>query len=182
LGDDGVWVVPAPVPPIGSLVLLILLDQFPRNAFRGSPRMYTTDAMARAISCAAIEVGHDRAVDQDLQLFFYLPFGHSEDLADQERSVSLCRRLGEPDFTHAKRHCDIVRRFGRFPHRNPILKRAMSQEEPPPATYSKVLRRLVVRLRAECHALISSRFLAEVVMGWSFHECWDRSLIALPPG
>jgi uncharacterized protein (DUF924 family) len=124
-GDLSDWLT----TPIGSLALLILLDQFPRNAFRGSPRMYATDAMARTISCAAIEAGHVRAVDQDLQLFFYLPFGHSEDLADQERSVSLCRRLGEPDFTHAKRHRDIVRRFGRFPHRNPILKRTMSPEE-----------------------------------------------------
>jgi uncharacterized protein (DUF924 family) len=115
--------------PIGSLALLILLDQLPRNALRGSPRMYATDAMARAISGAAIEAGHDRAVDQNLQLFFYLPFGHSEDLADQERAVSLCRRLGEPNLTHAKRHCEIVRRFGRFPHRNPILMRTMSPEE-----------------------------------------------------
>jgi len=91
--------------------------------------MYATDAMARKVADDAIKAGHDQAVDQDLRLFFYLPFGHSEELADQMRSVALCRRLGEPDFSHAKRHCDIVRRFGRFPHRNPILERAMSLEE-----------------------------------------------------
>jgi uncharacterized protein (DUF924 family) len=61
--------------------------------------------------------------------FFYLPFGHSESLADQERAVALVRRLGEPDISRAERHCGIVRRFGRFPHRNPILGRAMTDEE-----------------------------------------------------
>ncbi len=115
--------------PTGALALLILLDQFPRNAFRGSPRMYATDTMAREVANAAIEAGHDRASDKDLRLFFYLPFGHSEDLADQTRSVALCEHLGEPNITHAKRHCDIVQRFGRFPHRNPILNRTMRQEE-----------------------------------------------------
>ena len=65
----------------------------------------------------------------ELQLFFYLPFAHSEDLADQERSVALARRLGEPDLAHAEGHRDIIRRFGRFPHRNPILGRAMTAEE-----------------------------------------------------
>jgi uncharacterized protein (DUF924 family) len=114
--------------PVGSLALIILLDQFPRNAFRGSPRMYATDSIARKVAHAAIMAGHDQAFDSDLRLFFYLPFGHSEALADQARSVALCQHLGEPDFSHAKRHCDIIRRFGRFPHRNPTLKRAMSRE------------------------------------------------------
>lgn len=115
--------------PTGSLGLLILLDQYPRNAFRGSPRMYATDAMARDIAAAAIEAGHDRMVEPDLQLFFYLPFGHSEDLADQERSVALAERLGEPTISHARRHRGIIRRFGRFPHRNPILGREMTEDE-----------------------------------------------------
>ena len=115
--------------PLGTLGLLILLDQYPRNAFRGSPRMYATDARARDIAAAAIAAGHDRAFEPDLQLFFYLPFGHSEDLDDQERSVALTERLGEPNISHAKRHCGIVRRFGRFPHRNPILGRAMTADE-----------------------------------------------------
>ena len=113
----------------GALGLVLLLDQFPRNAFRGTPRMYATDALARDVAAAAVDAGHDRAVEARLPLFFYLPFGHSEDLADQERSVALARRLGQPDLSHAERHRDIVRRFGRFPHRNPILGRAMRPEE-----------------------------------------------------
>ena len=113
----------------GALALVLLLDQFPRNAFRGAPRMYATDTMARQVAHAAIETGHDRAVEPQLSLFFYLPFGHSENLADQERSVALARRLGQPNLSHAERHRDIIRRFGRFPHRNPILGRAMTEEE-----------------------------------------------------
>jgi uncharacterized protein (DUF924 family) len=115
--------------PCGALALLLLLDQFPRNAFRGTPRMYATDAMARAAAAAAIDAGHDHAMPLDLQVFFYLPFAHSEDLADQDRSVALVRRLGEPNASHAERHRGIVRRFGRFPHRNPILGRTMTPEE-----------------------------------------------------
>ena len=113
----------------GALALVILLDQFPRNAFRGTPRMYATDAMARKIADAALKAGHGQAVEPALRLFFYLPFGHSENLADQERSVALSEALGEPNLSHAKRHRDIIRRFGRFPHRNPILGRAMTPEE-----------------------------------------------------
>jgi uncharacterized protein (DUF924 family) len=115
--------------PTGALALIILLDQFPRNAFRGTPRMYATDAKARAAAAVAIEAGHDRAVPAELRLFIYLPFGHSEDAADQERSVALAEALGEPDWSHAKRHRDIIRRFGRFPHRNPILGRNMTADE-----------------------------------------------------
>jgi len=112
-----------------ALALVLLLDQFPRNVFRGTPRMYASDPLARDVAAAAIDAGHDRAVEAWLALFFYLPFGHSEDLADQEKSVALARRLGQPDLSHAERHRDIVRRFGRFPHRNPILGRAMRPEE-----------------------------------------------------
>ena len=115
--------------PDGALALVLLLDQFPRNAFRGTPRMYATDALAREVTAAAIDAGHDRAVEPQMQLFFYLPFGHSEDLADQERSVALARRLGQPILSHAEGHRDIIRRFGRFPHRNPILGRTMRPEE-----------------------------------------------------
>jgi uncharacterized protein (DUF924 family) len=115
--------------PHGALALLILLDQFPRNAFRGTPRMYATDVMAREVAAAAVKAGHDQAMSGELRLFFYRPFGHSEDVADQERSVVLAQRLGEPNLSHAKGHRDIVRRFGRFPHRNPILGRAMTPQE-----------------------------------------------------
>jgi uncharacterized protein (DUF924 family) len=113
----------------GALALVLLLDQFPRNAFRGTPRMYAADALARAEASAAVAAGHDRAVQPELQMFFYLPFAHSEQLADQDRSVALVRRLGQPHLAHAERHRGIVRRFGRFPHRNPILGRVTTAEE-----------------------------------------------------
>jgi len=115
--------------PDGALALVLLLDQFPRNAFRGTPRMYATDAMARGVAAAAVGLGHDGAVPAELRLFFYLPFAHSEHLADQERSVALNGRLG-PDYqSRAKGHHSIVRRFGRFPHRNQILGRTTTVEE-----------------------------------------------------
>lgn len=113
----------------GALALVLLLDQFPRNAFRGTPRMYVTDASARAIAAAAIAAGHDQAFDHDLRLFFYLPFAHSENLMDQDRSVALTAPLGEPSIAHAEEHREIVRRFSRFPHRNAILGRRSSAEE-----------------------------------------------------
>jgi uncharacterized protein (DUF924 family) len=113
----------------GALALLLLLNQFPRNAFRGTPRMYATDAPARAAASDAAATGHDREVDAALRLFFYLPFGHSEDLGDQERSVALAARLGEPTASRAEGHRAIVRRFGRFPHRNRILGRTTTAEE-----------------------------------------------------
>lgn len=115
--------------PEKTLALILLLDQFSRNAFRGTPRMYDTDALALRIARAAVDTGYDLQGPADLQLFFYLPFGHSEDLADQKRSVELARRLGEPSLSHAKGHRDIVLRFGRFPHRNPILGRTMTADE-----------------------------------------------------
>jgi uncharacterized protein (DUF924 family) len=78
---------------------------------------------------AAIAAGHDRHIDADLRLFFYLPFAHSEAFANQERSVALCRDLDENSLAHAEGHRDIVKRFGRFPHRNLILGRDMTEEE-----------------------------------------------------
>jgi uncharacterized protein (DUF924 family) len=115
--------------PNGALALILLLDQFPRNAFRGTTRMYQTDATARRVAHAALALGHDQAIPPELRLFVTLPFGHSEDLADQERSVALNRPLGEETLKHALGHYDIIRRFGRFPHRNPILGREMREEE-----------------------------------------------------
>jgi uncharacterized protein (DUF924 family) len=113
----------------GAMALVILLDQFPRNAFRGSSRMYATDERARHIAHAAIAAGHDKAFAPALRVFLYLPFGHSESLADQDRAVALCETLGEPTISHARQHRDVIRRFGRFPHRNPILGRPMTEEE-----------------------------------------------------
>ena len=115
--------------PEGSLALALLLDQFPRNAFRGTPRMYATDAAARAGADAAIARGHDMAVEPELRLFLYLPFGHSEKLADQDRCAALVQHLGEPTVGRAEHHRGIVRRFGRFPHRNAILGRLSTPDE-----------------------------------------------------
>jgi uncharacterized protein (DUF924 family) len=115
--------------PDGALSLVILLDQYPRNAFRGTPRMYATDPLARIVADVALELGHDQAFGLDLRGFFYLPFAHSEHLEDQERSVALCADLPEPGPSHSRGHRDTVARFGRFPHRNPILGREMTDEE-----------------------------------------------------
>ena len=112
-----------------TLALLVLLDQFPRNAFRDSPRMYASDGLARKIANAAIDKGFDRAVPAELRLFMYLPLGHSEDLGDQERAVALVRGLGGRNLSQAMGHRDIIKRFGRFPHRNPILGRKMKPDE-----------------------------------------------------
>ena len=116
--------------PGGALALVLLLDQFPRNAFRGTARVYASDAKALAIAKAALEASHDRHIDADLRLFLYLPFNHSEVLEDQARCVELCRALGDPEsLAYAVSHHDIVRRFGRFPHRNRILGRTSTDEE-----------------------------------------------------
>lgn len=115
--------------PEGALALVILLDQFPRNAFRGTPRMYDTDALARRVATRALAAGYDQVTGPILRKFFVLPFAHSEELADQERAVALARRIGADDLAHAEHHRDIVRRFGRFPHRNRILGRESTRAE-----------------------------------------------------
>lgn len=115
--------------PDGVLALLLMLDQFPRNVFRGCAHMYATDPLARRIAEAGIARGFDRAIEAELRLFCYLPFAHSEDLADQDRSVALMRTLGAEPLEHAEGHRDIVRRFGRFPHRNAMLARTTRAEE-----------------------------------------------------
>ncbi len=124
-GDCDGWAA----TPYGALALLLLLDQFPRNAFRDTPRMYASDDKARAIAAGAIDAGFQRRVDPSLRLFFGLPFAHSEAIADQDRSVELARDIGPSDQKRAEHHRDIIRRFGRFPHRNPILGRAMRTQE-----------------------------------------------------
>ncbi len=115
--------------PESALALILLLDQYPRNAFRGTPRMYETDQLALHHADRAIALGHDRRVKERLRLFFYLPFAHAESLAEQTRSVALSERLGSDALEHARGHAEIVRRFGRFPHRNAILGRTSSAEE-----------------------------------------------------
>jgi uncharacterized protein (DUF924 family) len=113
----------------GSLALLILTDQFPRNAFRGTGHMYATDPLARHYARAALDAGHMEQVEPAVRLFFCLPFAHSEALADQDLSVVLNARLGRSWLDHAEGHRDIIRRFGRFPHRNAILARTTTAEE-----------------------------------------------------
>lgn len=115
--------------PVGALGLILLLDQFPRNAFRGTPRAYSSDALARQTADAAIAAGHDRRFDSDLRGFFYMPFMHAESVADQDRSMALQSDLSWDWRRPALRHHDIIARFGRFPHRNRILGRESMPDE-----------------------------------------------------
>ena len=114
----------------GALALLILLDQFPRNVFRRSGHAYATDPLARHYAARMIEAGIDQKIDPVLRGFCYLPFQHSEDAADQERSIALYEALGDANqLDYAKAHRDVIRRFGRFPHRNAELGRRTTPEE-----------------------------------------------------
>jgi uncharacterized protein (DUF924 family) len=113
----------------GALALTIVLDQFPRNMFRGQARCYATDPLARQVANRALKRGYDQDVPAAERRFFFLPFMHSEDMADQRRCVALYREAGDDDLKYAERHADIIRRFGRFPHRNAVLGRATTAEE-----------------------------------------------------
>ena len=116
----------------GALALLLLLDQFPRNLWRGSAHAYATDGLARRIANDAIANGHDMATALELRMFFYLPFEHSEYLADQDRSVRLGEALqsaGGEKSEWARKHREIIARFGRFPHRNEAMGRESTAEE-----------------------------------------------------
>jgi uncharacterized protein (DUF924 family) len=109
------------------LALIVLLDQFPRNMFRGSARAYATDALALDAARHALASGHDRVLGRTERTFIYLPFEHSENLADQERALELF--AGHANHEWARRHYEIVKRFGRFPHRNAILGRHSTPAE-----------------------------------------------------
>jgi uncharacterized protein (DUF924 family) len=114
----------------GALALLILLDQIPRNVFRGSGHAFATDGLAREYATRALAAGHDAAFEPMLRAFFYLPFEHSEDIADQRRSVALFEPLGVELYTkYAIEHLHVIERFGRFPHRNRALGRTSSADE-----------------------------------------------------
>jgi uncharacterized protein (DUF924 family) len=116
--------------PESALALVIVLDQFPRNMFRAKADAFATDALARGVAERAIARGFDQKVPAAERLFFYLPFEHSENLADQERAMVLIGALGNADLSRwAELHADIVRRFGRFPHRNSVLGRPSTREE-----------------------------------------------------
>ncbi|GLR89240.1 DUF924 family protein [Bradyrhizobium iriomotense] len=114
----------------GALALVIVLDQFPRNMFRGDALTYASDEQAREVAGRALARGADGRVDSVLREFFYLPFMHSEHLPDQLHCVALFRKIDDSDnLKYAEEHADIIRRFGRFPHRNRILGRATTAEE-----------------------------------------------------
>lgn len=130
LGELGDWMNAAE----SSLALVIVLDQFPRNMFRGTPRSFATDAKALQVAQCAIAQGFDQHLPPMQRFFFYLPLEHSENLDDQNESV----RLYEPfrdipeladTYDYAIRHRDVIARFGRFPHRNLILNRPSTPEE-----------------------------------------------------
>jgi uncharacterized protein (DUF924 family) len=114
----------------GALALVIVLDQFPRNMFRGDVRAYSSDALALAVAICAIARGADQRMPADLLEFCYLPLMHSEHLADQQRCVELFRNTANADnLRYAEEHADIIRRFGRFPHRNSVLGRITTPQE-----------------------------------------------------
>jgi uncharacterized protein (DUF924 family) len=114
----------------GALALVIILDQFPRNMFRDDVRTYSSDAQAREGASRAIARGADMRIEATLLEFLYMPLMHSEQLSDQQRCVELFRQAGNTDnLGYAQDHADIIRRFGRFPHRNRILGRSTTPEE-----------------------------------------------------
>lgn len=116
--------------PEEALAAILLFDQMPRNMFRGDPRSFATDSLARDIAAAAVDRGFDARLTEERRIFLYLPFEHSEELADQDRSVALFEAIGNDFYTDfARKHRDVIARFGRFPHRNEVLGRPSTEEE-----------------------------------------------------
>jgi uncharacterized protein (DUF924 family) len=118
----------------GALALLLLTDQIPRNLFRGSAHAFASDALAREVADRAIAQGFDQQTEASLRGFFYLPFEHHEDAASQARAVALFERLAaetgdREGLEYARLHAGLIARFGRFPHRNPVLGREPTAEE-----------------------------------------------------
>ena len=114
----------------GALALVLLLDQIPRNVYRGSGHAFATDGLARRYALQAVEAGLDARMPADLRLFAYLPFEHAEDLADQDRAVALIGALGNAELDrYARAHREVIARFGRFPHRNAALGRTSTPDE-----------------------------------------------------
>ena len=119
--------------PSGSLAYIILMDQFPRNMFRGSGKAFSSDKAALAAAKCAVDKEWDLKIDEPARQFFYLPMMHSENLCDQERCVRLmCQRMpehGASNLLHARAHREVIRRFGRFPYRNEALERPTTEHE-----------------------------------------------------
>jgi uncharacterized protein (DUF924 family) len=125
LGELDAWTE----EPNGALALVILLDQFPRNMFRGLARMYATDAKALQLAHEALARGDHWRVGDDINQFFVMPLMHAEDLAEQEACVALMAEVDPENLSFALEHRDTVSRFGRFPHRNRILGRTTRDDE-----------------------------------------------------
>jgi uncharacterized protein (DUF924 family) len=115
--------------PRGVLAYVIVLDQFSRNMFRNSARMFESDTRALAAARRALDRGIDRSLSRDERAFLYMPFMHSEDIVDQDRSVELFASALPEWLRYAEKHRDVIRRFGRFPHRNALLGRQSTSEE-----------------------------------------------------
>ena len=128
-GAYGLWLT----YPSGALAYVILMDQFPRNMFRGQGRAFDSDKVALAAAKVAIDHGFDMRIDEPARQFFYLPMMHSENLCDQERCVRLMLdrmpETGEANLKHAKAHREVIRTFGRFPYRNEALERHSTASE-----------------------------------------------------
>lgn len=121
------WEADAP----GALALIVALDQFPRNMYRGTKAMFAWDGLSLSAAKRAVDTGHDYKTDQSRRAFIYMPYMHSEHAEDQQRCVDLCdaRLTDESTLRHAKAHYTVIERFGRFPHRNPVLGRESTAEE-----------------------------------------------------
>lgn len=128
-GSWGLWLT----YPSGALAYIILMDQFPRNMFRGTAKAFASDKIALAVAKQAIHRGWDLKIDEPARQFFYLPLMHSENLCDQERCIRLMKERmpesGESNLIHAKAHREVIRLFGRFPYRNEALDRQMTDSE-----------------------------------------------------
>jgi uncharacterized protein (DUF924 family) len=119
--------------PSGALAYTVLLDQFPRNMFRGKAEAFATDRVALAAAKVSINKGWDMKIDEPARQFFYMPLMHSENLCDQERCIRLMKErmpeTGESNLLHAKAHREVIRKFGRFPYRNDALDRRATATE-----------------------------------------------------
>ncbi len=114
----------------GALALILLLDQIPRNIYRGSAHAFAADPLAQRAADRAVNASHDRATPMPLRIFFYLPFEHAEDASQQARAVQLFEATGDEGYTkYARLHRDVITRFGRFPHRNAALARTTTPAE-----------------------------------------------------
>lgn len=134
-GDVIAWVAAAPIDALettdeATRAAIIVLDQFPRNIYRARPEAFATDDKALALADRFVGLGRDAGLSVDERLFVYLPFEHSERLSDQDRSVALFEALGDKTYLDfARKHRDVISRFGRFPHRNSVLGRISTPEE-----------------------------------------------------